>query len=73
MPIPWSERINALSINPVSAQPADVARMSADLSLAHTLLAMWWSWAEVNHSEKPLSMRRVAFETREFLSKMTLP
>ncbi len=32
MPLPWSEKINMLSINPDAATPKDVVRMATNLS-----------------------------------------
>ena len=74
MPMPWSERVNALSINPVTAQPADVARMAADLNAAHILLM---SWARTLYIKDPVKLKQItaeiAWETGQFIGKMTLP
>ena len=65
--IPWSERINMLSINPLAGKREDVLRMAADLSEAHRLLAMWWA------ANSPPTYARLRLETNKFLGKMALP
>ncbi len=42
--LPWSERVNAISINPDMANRDDIAKMASDIQEFKLLLADWQKW-----------------------------